>query len=53
MVAFTAHSNIPSQNLMIRLGMNKVKTFIHPDVIKQSSLRLHVLYAIKNAQFKL
>ena len=51
-VAFTAHSNIPSQNLMTRLGMNKVKTFIHPDVIEQSSLNPHILYAINNPKNK-
>ena len=51
-VAFTAHSNIPSQNLMTHLGMKKVKTFIHPDVIEQSSLNPHILYAIKNPKNK-
>lgn len=51
-VAFTAQSNIPSQSLMNRLGMNKVKPFMHPDVPEQSPLEPHVLYAIKNPNFK-
>lgn len=47
-VAFTAHSNLPSQKLMKRLGMKKVKSFIHPDLNEKSALNPHILYKIQN-----
>jgi RimJ/RimL family protein N-acetyltransferase len=52
-VAFTAYSNLPSQKLMERLGMNKIKEFLHPDVPEHHPLKSHVLYAITDQQFKL
>lgn len=50
-VAFTAQLNIPSQKLMQRLGMHKVKSFMHPEFAEQSPLKPHVLYAIKKPNF--
>lgn len=50
-VAFTAQLNLPSQNLMKRLGMNKMKEFVHPDLSEQSPLKPHVLYTISSTQF--
>ncbi|MCG6036552.1 GNAT family N-acetyltransferase [Acinetobacter baumannii] len=49
MVSFTATTNTPSQAVMKRLGMHKVKNFEHPKVPLHHELREHVLYEITNA----
>lgn len=51
-VAFTAQKNIPSQKLMQRLGMSKIRNFYHPDIHNQSELKEHVLYSIKSKDFE-
>ena len=43
-MAFTAVMNTPSQNLMKRLNMRYVKTFLHPKLAQDHSLAPHVLY---------
>lgn len=48
-VSFTATINTPSQAVMERLGMQKVKNFEHPKVPLHHELREHVLYEITNA----
>lgn len=45
--SFTADINKPSKNVMIKNGMNFIKTFNHPKVKRDSPLRKHVLYHIK------
>lgn len=42
--SFTADVNKPSKNVMIKIGMNFIKTFNHPKVEKESPLRKHVLF---------
>ncbi|MEH7526340.1 GNAT family N-acetyltransferase [Bacillus sp. JJ1503] len=42
--SFTADVNKPSKNVMIKIGMNFIKTFNHPNVKKDSPLRKHVLF---------
>jgi RimJ/RimL family protein N-acetyltransferase len=48
-VSFTATINTPSQAVMKKLGMQKVKNFEHPKVPLHHELREHVLYEITNA----
>ena len=46
--AFTAKENIPSQRLMIKLGMkNTGEDFLHPKIEVGHPLRLHCLYTIE------
>ncbi|WP_440896988.1 GNAT family N-acetyltransferase [Amphibacillus sp. Q70] len=45
--SFTADINKPSKNVMIKNGMNFIKTFDHPKIKKDSPLSKHVLYHIK------
>lgn len=45
-VAFTAIINHPSQAVMKRLGMYKVKEFNHPELSDGHQLQKHVLYEI-------
>ncbi len=44
--SFTADINQPSKNVMIKTGMNYIKTFNHPKVKKDSPLSKHVLFHI-------
>jgi [ribosomal protein S5]-alanine N-acetyltransferase len=44
--SFTSKVNLQSQNVMKKIGMNKVKEFKHPNVIENSPLCDHVLYCI-------
>ncbi|MEV2354477.1 GNAT family N-acetyltransferase [Paenibacillus larvae] len=44
--SFTADVNQPSKNVMIKIGMNFIKTFNHPKVKKDSPLKKHVLFHI-------
>ncbi|KZE63846.1 GNAT family acetyltransferase [Fictibacillus phosphorivorans] len=44
--SFTADVNKPSKNVMIKIGMNFIKTFNHPKVKKDSHLNKHVLFHI-------
>jgi len=45
-VSFTAFINKPSEAVMKRLGMQKIKIFEHPKVPPHHHLRPHVLYEI-------
>ncbi|WP_041272465.1 GNAT family N-acetyltransferase [Desulfitobacterium hafniense] len=42
--SFTAKANLPSENVMKKLGMKKVMEFKHPHVAENSPLAEHVLY---------
>lgn len=44
--SFTAKINLPSQNVMKKLGMEEMMGFNHPKVDKTSNLYRHVLYFI-------
>lgn len=44
--SFTAEINTPSRNVMIKAGMDFVKTFNHPRVEESSPLCKHVLFHI-------
>ncbi len=46
--SFTAEINKPSENIMKKIGMDKVKCFDHPNVEEGSILKRHVLYIIEN-----
>lgn len=48
-VSFTSTLNRPSQAVIERLGMQKVKDFNHPKVPLDHELRAHVLYESRNA----
>lgn len=48
--SFTATINIPSENLMRRLGMHYMKNFMHPKV-DDEKLMEHVLYYMNNEQY--
>ncbi|EHU1210042.1 MULTISPECIES: GNAT family N-acetyltransferase [Acinetobacter] len=52
-VSFTATVNKPSQAVMERLGMCKVKHFNHPKLPDGHALQEHVLYEINNPNFGL
>ncbi|MDR2249250.1 GNAT family N-acetyltransferase [Acinetobacter sp.] len=52
-VSFTATVNKPSQTVMKRLGMHKVKHFNHPKLPDKHALQEHVLYEIYNPEFEL
>ena len=47
-VSFTAMSNVPSQQVMQRLGMQYIKNFIHPALDVKHPLAEHLLYSIQN-----
>lgn len=47
--SFTADSNTPSEQVMIRLGMTKVGEFLHP-LVPNHPLSNHVLYVKTNNQ---
>ncbi len=38
--------NLPSENVMKKIGMKKIKTFIHPKIPSESALKKCVLYKI-------
>lgn len=44
--SFTSKTNIPSENVMKKIGMVKIKEFDHPNIAEGNPLRKHVLYAI-------
>jgi len=44
--SFTAKSNVPSEKVMQKIGMTKVREFEHPNLPADSPLRTHVLYQI-------
>ncbi|WP_284090552.1 GNAT family N-acetyltransferase [Acinetobacter pittii] len=50
-VSFTTNINTPSQAVMERLGMHKVKNFDHPKVLLHHHLKAHVLYEIMSSSF--
>ncbi len=45
--SFTSKINTPSENVMKKIGMKKLKEFDHPKVDSSSPLCKHVLYYIK------
>jgi [ribosomal protein S5]-alanine N-acetyltransferase len=45
--SFTALSNQASENLMKKLGLQKIDEFEHPNLPADSSLKLHSLYKIE------
>lgn len=45
--SFTSKINLQSENVMKKIGMEKVMEFEHPNIIEGSPLREHVLYAIE------
>lgn len=49
-VAFTAHSNLPSQRVMLKIGMaaEPVDDFEHPFIAKGHPLRRHVIYRVQS-----
>ena len=51
-VAFTATQNLPSQKLMLRLGMSKKCDFDHPQIDDHHHLKKHVLYGMTATQFE-
>jgi [ribosomal protein S5]-alanine N-acetyltransferase len=44
--SFTSKINLPSENVMKKVGMVKVMEFEHPNIIENNPLRKHVLYSI-------
>ena len=44
--SFTAKQNTPSERVMQKIGMTKVREFEHPNLSPDSPLRTHVLYQI-------
>ncbi|MDF2587620.1 MAG: hypothetical protein K0S41_1461 [Anaerocolumna sp.] len=44
--SFTSKINIPSENVMKKVGMVKVLEFEHPNIIENDPLRKHILYTI-------
>ena len=44
--SFTAKINIPSERVMQKIGMQKIKEFAHPKLPSHSPLRTHILYSI-------
>ena len=44
--SFTAKQNAPSERVMQKIGMTKVRDFEHPNLSPVSPLRTHVLYQI-------
>ena len=44
--SFTAKQNVPSERVMQKIGMSKVREFEHPSLPLDSHLRTHVLYLI-------
>lgn len=49
--SFTSKTNLPSQNVMKKIGMRKIDEFEHPSIKKDNPLRPHVLYFIDKAQY--
>ncbi len=49
--SFTAQLNIPSINVMKKLGLRKVGTFEHPRVKNDDPLKLHVLYKLDKTSY--
>ncbi|MFH5835678.1 GNAT family N-acetyltransferase [Proteiniclasticum sp. C24MP] len=46
--SFTAEINLPSENVMRKIGMTKIMEFDHPSVKRSSPLKKHVLYLSRN-----
>lgn len=45
--SFTAEINTRSERIMQKIGLKKVKTFLHPKLELNDPLKPHVLYALK------
>ena len=50
-ISFTACLNTPSERVMQRIGMDKVREFDHPSVPAEHPLQRHVLYEIHRGDF--
>ncbi|GMK38680.1 N-acetyltransferase [Paenibacillus sp. CCS19] len=50
--SFTAEVNIPSKNVMQKIGMSFIKTFDHPKVERSSPLNKHVLFHISRSSYR-
>ena len=50
-ISFTACLNTPSERVMQRIGMDKVREFDHPSVPAEHPLQRHVLYEIHRSDF--
>ncbi|KGT46143.1 hypothetical protein GW12_28070 [Acinetobacter sp. HR7] len=50
-VSFTACLNTPSERVMQRLGMEKVREFDHPLLPPEHALSKHVLYEIQRSDY--
>ncbi len=46
-VAYTTHNNVPSERVMIKIGMKKIGTFDHPDIAVDTGLNPMLVYRIK------
>lgn len=46
--SFTSVLNLPSKNVMKKIGMKKLGTFEHPNLEERHSLRTHVIYKKTN-----
>jgi len=49
--SWTAKQNVPSENVMKKIGMEKVAEFNHPNIEDGHWLSPHLLYKINQAQF--
>lgn len=50
-VSFTSVHNLPSEDLMKRLGMTKQGIFLHPALAAEHQLAQHVLYKITQSEW--
>lgn len=50
-ISFTASLNTPSERVMQRIGMEKVREFNHPLVPADHPLNRHVLYEIQRSDY--
>ena len=46
--SFTSKINYPSERIMIKVGMEKVMEFEHPNIVVGSPLKKHVLYSVNS-----
>lgn len=46
-ISMASKVNVNSENVMLKIGMKKVKNFIHPNLLENENLKECVLYEIK------
>ncbi|MCH2190964.1 MAG: GNAT family N-acetyltransferase [Gammaproteobacteria bacterium] len=51
-IAYTTWNNVPSQNLMKRLGMKYSASFMHPQLAIEHNLCNHVLYKLRVQNYR-